>query len=282
MSELKKHREALSGVSLPKIDYQGKLIIGTPFYLMNAWVPYMNSLFSTMEILKLLDIDFEYISISGDSYVDRAKNQLCNALLEDSKATDLLIIDSDMEWTPDSVIKLLLCKAPLAGCDYPMKNNWESYCSRIINQENRTPALDEDGNIKCMAIPGGFMRIKKGTLQRMAKASPDNNYYDASTGRLKKINNFFEFKVDGDVRYGEDYCFCRKWNDIAKDEEPVIVPNCTMGHYGVKKYEGNIHEYLMRQPGGSKHKPNKDDEFNNVMIKLKGIYDEKRIPVNAL
>jgi hypothetical protein len=48
------------------------------------------------------------------------------------------------------------------------------------------------------------------------------------------------------LRYGEDATFCRRARDMGV---PLYCdPNITFGHYGVKGFHGNYHEYLLKPP----------------------------------
>ena len=53
--------------------------------------------------------------------------------------------------------------------------------------------------------------------------------------------------LDG-VWMGEDYAFSRRWEDMG--EELWIVPDLDLTHHGDKPYLGNLHRFMMRQPGG--------------------------------
>jgi hypothetical protein len=53
------------------------------------------------------------------------------------------------------------------------------------------------------------------------------------------------------VWWGEDYAFCRRWNAIGG--EIWVVPDLDLTHHSkTEAFPGNYHEWLLRQPGGSK------------------------------
>jgi hypothetical protein len=53
------------------------------------------------------------------------------------------------------------------------------------------------------------------------------------------------------VLYGEDYAFSRNWNDLGG--EIWVIPTLHIDHHSpTKAYPGCFHDFLLRQPGGSK------------------------------
>jgi hypothetical protein len=85
-----------------------KLIICTPFYELKAFSPYVVSLTNTTRLLTEVGIDWRFMELSGDSYVHRARNTMCDVFLQDPDATDLFFIDSDMSWDPEAFVKMCL------------------------------------------------------------------------------------------------------------------------------------------------------------------------------
>ena len=68
---------------IKKIDW-GEVkgvIIATPFYEVKGYSPYIRSLVYTINALNMFRIPWRYFELSGDSYVDRAKNTLVHHFL---------------------------------------------------------------------------------------------------------------------------------------------------------------------------------------------------------
>lgn len=230
-----------------------KLMIATPFYEIKAYVPYIISLFNSLPVLNHLGVAVKWEQICGDSYVDRVKNTICARFLE-SDCTDLMMIDSDMEWDMEAIGRMVMAPYEVVGADYPLKNNWECYGSRIMCNPDGTPEVDQvTGLIRAEWVPGGFLRLKRSCLEKMRDAYSGNGYYDPSADTPPNQNRFytpfFECKIEGQRRWGEDVMFCRKWQAIGG--EIWLEPRITFSHYGVKGWPGNLHEFLLRQEGGS-------------------------------
>ena len=237
-----------------------KLIIATPFYEMRGFSPYIVSLVNTCKLLTLLGIDWDYWEVSGDSYVERAKNTIVNKFLEDEDATDLLMIDSDMSWNPDAVVKILNCPEEIVVGSYPMKNAWNRWASNAKYQDDEdgksytVGRVLEDGSalIEGGDLAGGFVRIRRGPLERYKAFFPDKVYRDLGADQDKPDRIYTEFYAcerynplgAGEVptRFGEDRTFSRRLKEMG--EKWWIYTNITFGHYGIKEWLGNFDTYL--------------------------------------
>ena len=51
--------------------------------------------------------------------------------------------------------------------------------------------------------------------------------------------------------YGEDYAFSKRWTEKCGDI--WLIPDLDISHHSSdREFPGNLHEFLLRQPGGSK------------------------------
>ncbi len=234
---------------MKKIESNIKLLIATPFYSVSAFSPYVSSLMKTVALLQKLGIEYDYWELSGDSYVDRARNTISNTFMK-SDYTHLLFIDSDMSWDLEGFGRLLLADADIVGAGYPCKNKWDFFSVILETLDDGKPIVNKQGLIKAWGVPTGFMKIKRKVFEKLAEKMPENYYMtnDSETGEEHKVYNFFGRMPP----LGEDISFCRRWAAIGG--ELWVEPRITMGHYGVKKWEGNYHEFLLSCPGGSEHK----------------------------
>ena len=243
-----------------------KVILATPFYEMKGYSPYIFSMFHTAKLLQQLGIQSEFWELSGDSYVDRAKNTLFNKFLEDPEATDLFMIDSDMQWNPDSIPRMLMLPDPILVGSYPQKNSWERWTSvPEIREEEGSGAFRpigrvlEDGTalLKATHMAGGFVRIKRNVLEAYRDKYKDDTYKDVSadpSAPERVYTNFFQCEVRDGLRWGEDRFFGRRLSELGV--EVMIYPNIEFGHYGVKGWFGNFDRYLRN--------PEKQGEYNQA------------------
>lgn len=226
------------------MDNRMKLLIATPFYETKAFSPYVSSLMRTVALLHELGIEYDYWELSGDSYIDRARNTIANEFMK-SDFTHLLFIDSDMSWDLEGFGRMLQADVDVVGAGYPCKNNWDHFSCVLNCHADGRPIVNSDGLLSAWGVPTGFMKIRRTVFERLAAAQPDNFYLESVGDEKMKRFNFF-----GRIPpMGEDISFCRRFADIGG--ELWVEPRITMGHYGVKKWEGNYHDFLTRCPGGS-------------------------------
>jgi glycosyltransferase involved in cell wall biosynthesis len=249
-----------------------KLIIATPFYTVAGFSPYIYALVHTIRAITQAGVDFEYWHPSGDAYVQRVKNTILSKFMEDPEATDLLMIDSDMEWEVEALLKMLVIQEDLIVGSYPQKNSWDMWTSKpkfVVNEAGQMQATQknfDDGTflIEGEDLAGGFMLIKRGVLQRYMDAYPDARYVDDSADPSSPNRVYTEFfqagalaDGSGEIKrfWGEDRTFSRRLKAIG--ERWWIYPHITFGHWGMKGWSGNFGAQLakMRTP---LHTPSND------------------------
>ena len=235
-----------------------KVIIATPFYEMKGYSPYISSLAQTITILTKIGIEHEWWELSGDSYVDRAKNTIFNKFLEDPAATDLFMIDSDMQWNVDGFLSILNLPEEIIQGSYPQKNQWDKFTAipEFVDQgEGKFHPIGRElpggtALIKAAYLAGGFIRIKRGALERYKEHYKELVYYDGGADPSTPNRLYTQFfncelrkNAEGQpLRWGEDRIFGLRMKDIGIDS--WIYPNIEFGHYGVKGWMGNYHRFL--------------------------------------
>lgn len=224
-----------------------KLVIATPFYEMKGFSPYISSLVNTARLLDNLGIEWDFWELSGDSYIDRARNSLAKKFME-SHFTDLLMIDSDESWDLKGFANLLKSDADIVGAGYPCKNSWDFYGCVLHTDTEGRPIVNEHGLLAAQIVPAGFLKIRKRAFQLLAEKQPTNCYYAKPSPPEEPIQYFNFFGRIPPL--GEDGSFCKRWQDIGG--QLWVQPDITITHYGIKGWKGNYHEALQRYPGGAK------------------------------
>ena len=231
-----------------------KYMFATPFYEVKGYSNYILSMFQTVYALaRHTSVDFDFIELSGDSYVWRARNLLVERFLL-SDCTHLIFIDSDEGWSLESLMRLLKADVEVVGGAYPTKNAWEHYSVVVYTDEKGNPEVNhETGLIRAQKVPTGFMKIKREVFDKLRKAYPENWYWEGgNSGNLRRMYNYFGHLIVNHVALGEDISFCKRWETIGG--ELWVEPRCSISHVGTKTWTGNYHEFLLKQPGGSNHK----------------------------
>lgn len=103
-------------------DYiKPKVFVATPCYAGMVHVKFMECVMGLQNTLLSNGIGFEFFNIPFDSLIPRARNASVTRFMASKDATHLLFIDADIQFHPNSVIKMLReNKDVLCGC-YPKK-----------------------------------------------------------------------------------------------------------------------------------------------------------------
>jgi hypothetical protein len=199
---------------------------------------------------------------TGNPYISGARAELTRKAL-DAKADIVVYLDYDVSWDPQDMVKLLTTEGDVVGGTYRCKVEDESkYMGAIYTHAegpNEGRALTRpDGCIKARALPAGFLKVTTLALDKFMRAYPEFCYgpqYSLSV-------DLFHHGAHEGIWWGEDYAFCRNYE--AKCGEIWLIPDMNIDHHGFdgSVYKGNYHEFLLRQPGGSKYEriPENDGE----------------------
>lgn len=221
------------------------LLIASAFYEIKAYSPYITSLMSSLRVLQEAGVTYSYVEISGDSYVDRAKNSLVDKFLQ-SGFTHLMIIDSDLGWDVEGfgrIVKAAIAGAEVVGGAYLCKGDWDNYAVAPVLDDSQYVGNMDAGVLafQVLSLPGGFIIYSREAFER---TRPVLNTYDMDGEVLEAFR--CDIGSDG-VRVGEDIYFQRKY--MEQGGKIYLIPDVTITHYGTKGYEGNYNSYIRRRPG---------------------------------
>ncbi len=221
-----------------------KVMVGVPSYDKTIFVPCVQGLMNAMKVFLEegipSDVEFEV----GMPYVSVARNTLVRKFME-SDATDLVFIDADVGFPPNAFRELIHSPENIVAGIYPKKQADEFYPVQL-KTDDQANVINENGLLLATGLPTGFMKIKRTVIEQLSKAYPHLAYTDALSGKTS-YNLFGTFVKDGRF-YGDDYGFCKLWEDIGG--KCHAIPDITFIHCGQRNFEGNFYQYLLR--GSSK------------------------------
>jgi hypothetical protein len=209
-----------------------KVLIGTPAHDGRVDVWYTNSLINTVKLSGKYDTEIHPVYMSYDSLVQRARNDLVRLALDEGFDA-LVFMDSDQEWDPEWIFKLLDYKEDVVGGTVVKKSD-----QLLFNVKALKTGLKREANglMEVEAIGTGFMKITRKALQEVWDVSSEY------TNEGKKCRMVFDVQlVDGEL-VSEDNVFCRKWRSLGN--KVWIDPTMTCNHIGSKKYSGNFMHFL--------------------------------------
>ena len=208
-----------------------KVLIGTPSHDGKVDVWYANSLINTIRLSYEKDTVVVPIYMAYDSLVQRARNDLVKLAIEEG-FDDLIFIDSDQEWDPEWVFKLLDYDKDVVAGTVVKKSDQPAFNVKALEGKMEV----KDGLIEVDCVGTGFMRISKSALKQVWDVSEEYQN-EGKTCRM-----VFDIKVMDGQLVSEDNVFCRKWHDLGG--KVYIDPSMTCNHIGVKKYTGSFMEFI--------------------------------------
>lgn len=164
----------------------------------------------------------------------------------ETDADAVIFIDHDLSWPVEAMLKLVEHPGDVVAGDYRFKHDPEEYMSRLVTGEDDRPVVRADGTLVAAQVPAGFLKVTRKAVERFRDAYPELRF-GRPNGEFIDLFNHGAF--DG-LWWGEDYAFSRRWRAIGG--EIHLIPDLDITHHlRDKPFPGNLHKFLLRQPGGS-------------------------------
>jgi hypothetical protein len=249
-------------------------LIATPCYGDAVFHNYVISLVNFIRVSAESGMPVSVHMRAGDSLVTRARNDCVAEFLSNEVYSHLFWIDGDIGFSPEAALRLLLADHDVAAGVYPLKRlDWpkegvpanvtsreefEQLCARYTANAADQPGpeievpIDDDGFIKVLDAPTGFMVIKRDVFQKLIENYPDYKYVpDWPEGTYPEGGvhySFFDTIIDPDSRryLSEDYAFCRLLQNLGVDIYADANSNLT--HLGQHLYAGSFGTALANTP----------------------------------
>ena len=227
-----------------------KVHVLTPSYDGSCHISMAWSLMLESKILPNFDIDIEWDFYPGCCYPEISRNMLAKTFLE-GNCEDALFIDTDVQWQPGSIVKILQYDKDVVAGMYPYKIDKESYPVQYEIDDDGRPIVDpNDGLVLGRLLPTGFMRIRRNVFETLIEKLGEEliveDYKDPEN--VITYNSFFDTPKIKRTKWGEDLHFCNIWREIGG--QVWICPDINFYHHGFKAFGGNFHDYLRKLPGG--------------------------------
>jgi hypothetical protein len=222
-----------------------KVMIGLPSYDYKVSSKLAISLASFCVQATQHGVDVQICNISGCSVVSRVRNLIATDLLN-SDCTDLMFIDSDINFDAEDIFRLMAWnsdpkKGIVAGVPVARKKG-QVYFSTLDTDEDDSIFMDKMGLVRAKRVATAFMMIRREVFEKLRDAHPEWLYHDEKK-EGDKVICFFDFELKDGHYIGEDYLFC----DRAREQgfEVWIDPTIKLGHMGVHEFEGSFGEEFL-------------------------------------
>lgn len=217
--------------------------------------PMLDALAASIPLIVAAGWDEGCVYEVGNPYISAARNIMLRKAL-DAKADVIVFLDHDMSWDPADLLTLIETEGDVVAGTYRFKDPAaERYMGKLaVVPGTMRPIQREDGCIKATSIPAGFLKITRNTVNSFIEAYPDLCYGEKCSPHIDLFNHG---AMDG-IWYGEDYGFSHRWTKAGG--EMWFRPDINLTHHSAdgQAYPGNFLEFMLRQPGGSKHQPEKE------------------------
>ena len=180
------------------------------------------------------------------------------------KFTHFMFIDADVEFQPESVIRLLFSGHEVSVACYPKKHvNFDGAKREIVEGGDRPPEMASadlvvnlgkasapviNGFAEILDGPTGFMMIKREVFEKMEKHYPELH---CKNDHANKDFDFYPALFDCMIcpttkRYlSEDYAFCRRWQQMGG--KIYGDTNTVLGHVGNLTFSGTMGHRIKRK-----------------------------------
>lgn len=221
------------------------VMICTPIARAPAW-QYTFAFAETCVMLDRLGVRYGTQFVIGSSNLARARNTLAARFMA-SGFDDLLFIDDDMGWQPNSVLRLLASEQPLiagVGRKKVKKPNTDPdvWCAHFDPGAQGRLESDEMGNVEALGTGTAFMKISRVVFETMIAAHPEWKVPCAPEMPAAVKAAYHAFFRFGDEEQGEDFVFCDRWRALGG--RVFIDPSIELTHVGEEAYTGRIAELM--------------------------------------
>ena len=178
--------------------------------------------------------------------IHQARNYLTSVFLT-TEYQYMLFVDSDVEFEPESVLRMLVAKKDIICTPYRVKApQLDEHIYTVEFKDPKNIPILPGGLVEIEAGPTGLMLIDRSVFEKIIKNSPElkiNNEAIPNAGESHKFYyNFFDFGFNDHYAMGEDVSFCR----LARKNNFKIYANTesTTQHHGSWTWKGKFGDSL--------------------------------------
>jgi hypothetical protein len=208
----------------------------------------MTSMFKFILVAKAIGLEWSFDTISNESLVTRARNNLCAKMMANPDATHFMFIDADIRFEPMAIVGMLVADKDVIGGIYPKKGLPIDY---NLNLAEETQIQGQLFTVETLG--NGFLMFKRHVYERMIKSYPETKYIDdVNYGKEFEPHMYaiFDTYIDHTGRYlSEDWAFCKRWKKLGG--EIWAHGGVLLNHLGHFEFTGDLSKMpAFAQPQG--------------------------------
>jgi hypothetical protein len=192
-------------------------------------------------------IPYQFATLT-DCNLCRSRAELTAAFLQHG-AEKMLFLDSDMQFTPEDVMRITSHDLPIVAGTYPKRRmRWDLVEKAIKDGDPRyacygdytftvenDKAVINNGLLKVKHAPTGFMLIQRHVIEKVIGAYPELQYHSKQYG--KNVWAIYDNLIVDYTYLSTDFSFCER---ARRCGFPVYVDlTLKLNHVGTHVFEGD-------------------------------------------
>ncbi|AZO15241.1 MULTISPECIES: hypothetical protein [unclassified Mesorhizobium] len=181
------------------------------------------------------------------------RNHLASIALSQPERTHLLFVDSDMEFRPQTVFRMLQLDRPIIGCVYPKRRPLSSSLEDfVVNVGNQTRLHVLNGICQVAGVGMGLTLVHRTVLEQMVGTGELRQWRPDRSAPLHY--GFFDPIATKSSYTSEDLSFCNRWTELCNGEICALVDE-EIGHVGEFTYKARLLDHVGGMRDDSNQKP---------------------------
>jgi len=211
----------------------------------------INTMLSIFQLIQLLGKGGIEVGINTmkSPLIHQSRNYLTAVFLT-TEYSHLLFIDSDVEFAPEAVLRMLMAKKDIICTPYRAKNpDLNNHTYTVKFPDPKVIPILPGGLVEIEAGPTGLMLIDRKVFEKIIKNRPDLKIKNRVNPGIKEDEKshsfyhlFFDFAFEDGYTMGEDLSFCK----LARKEGFKLYANIDSmtAHRGEYAWAGKFGESL--------------------------------------
>lgn len=234
-------------ISAEQVEFLRKQHIqfGLPCYGGMVHEGLMTSLIKFCIYAQKIGLAFSIDTLINESLINRGRNSLLAKFMENSAATHLFFIDSDIQFEPEHIFKLILHDKDITGGLYPKKTlppDFVVNCNPECVNSETGQIIITDGLIEVSRLGTGFMLVKREVFNKLFAAYPQTKFTN-NIGLDKKYDKWmyaiYDCVISPDTMeyLSEDWTMCLRSRSIGI--KIYADPTVRLNHCGTFVFPGD-------------------------------------------
>ena len=206
---------------------------------------YVKSFHNTACVLIELGAKIDWAEFPGCADLALARAKIFGNFLR-SGHTHLMMLDDDMGWSFNDVVRLFLVKKDFVGAAGPKKAKKPEFAANNCDEAGNVLPISSDpetGLVEATEVGMAFMLISKECAQKMVEAYPETAFDgDDNHTEYALFDSFIVGKAPKRRRLSEDFAFCRRWTRLGG--KIYLLPDVILQHVGTAVWEGALIQAL--------------------------------------